>query len=210
MSRTGPTGPSGTVTLVQGPTGRTGDTGPRGSTGTKTLLTGPTGPAPPTGPSGTSNTSAFLSSSNSIPISAAVLGTTIPGTVGSMQFFQGPSGGNYSPAYVFIQGSIDIPLTLVTSIPTGPISINFSNNMTTPSPFPVSIYITSSQFPMHNSSRINADTKTTGNGGLDIYKIIFIAPYQPVLIQDFPKNGGGNSYLPFTLSFDGLIPTMNL
>jgi hypothetical protein len=224
---TGPTGPTGSVTYIPGPTGHEGNTGPTGLTGSLILVTGAGGQTGasgtmtgPTGPTGilqlSSATGAFvlapLPFANILTgISKLVVdGTTVIAT-GPLGVAVGATGGNFDPAFATVVGFVFMPSISETLVPTGTLSINFDKGLTTPVPFPVS------QYPVYGFSSIPGlkgptglafETKTTGDGGINIYRVVSQGQYQPVLLQDIGTTGGKYPDILFEISY--LLPTINI
>lgn len=223
---TGPTGPTGNVSYIPGAIGYTGNTGPTGMSGTLTLVTGVDGQTGATGsaslitgPVGqlqlSSATSAFSAPQIASDLftgtaSLVVDGTTVVGT-GPLGFTIGATGGNFDPAFVALRGYIFLHSISETLIPTGTLSINFERGLTTPTPFPLSQYQVYG-FPTNEGSQgptgLVYETKTTGDGGINIYRLVSQGQYQPILLQDIGTVLG--SYPETEFTFNSLFPTMNI
>lgn len=84
---TGPTGPKGADSTVEGPTGPTGATGPQGPTGAASNVPGPTGPTGATGPTGPTG------ADSTVPGPTGPVGATGPtGPTGPESTVPGPTG----------------------------------------------------------------------------------------------------------------------
>lgn len=219
---TGPTGPSGTVFYAAGPTGRRGNTGPTGATGFAAFMTGytglrgPTGVGSVTGPTGAyvleSHTTAFnISSGNPLQMNIVVgTSSTLVGTL-SPDVYMGPTGGNFSPAYLFIDtgqqtlfnlGGPNPPTSLQ-----GILSINFANGVICREKFPVPVQLVSTPGGTNTGQAFTGLVASTRTGGIDLYNLVNEGQFQPLLIEDLTSTAGFYDQYLITVTI-GLIPNL--